>query len=123
MIDPVPVLCFAAAGVRFAIAASDVLGLGDDARTAPALAAGLGLPGPLTPQCRVVTLASRAGRFDVVVDGPITVRRLGVEHIVAAPAGVPLSPAVIGFARVDGELIQLLEVERVIAGLSPPGAP
>lgn len=119
MIDPVPVLCFAAAGVRFAIAAADVLALGDDARSAPAIAVGLGLPDQLTSTCRVVTLASRAGPIDVVVDGPITVRQLAAEQIVPAPLGVPLSPAVVGFARVDGELVQLLEVERVVAGLGP----
>lgn len=119
MIDPVAVLCFASGGMRFAIAAAEVLGLGDNARTAPALATGLGLvtPDEVGPACRVVRLAGPDGAVEVVVDGPLTFRRVGVGDIVAAPPGVPLAPAVVGFARVDGELIQLLSADRVIAGL------
>jgi hypothetical protein len=120
MTEPVAVLCFAAGGVRFAVAVADVLGLRDDDGATPAIAGMLGLRDGGDALRRVMTLASPRGPIDAAIDGPMVVRTVAVEQIVAAPAGVPLAPAVLGFAHVDGELVQLLEIERVVADLEPP---
>lgn len=122
MTATVPILCFAGGDVRLAIAVADVLALRDDDGDAPALAAALGLDDHADGPRRALTLASPRGPVTVAIHGPIAVHQLAVEHIVRAPAGVALAPLVLGFARVGGELVQLLEVERVVAGLMPPGA-
>lgn len=124
MTGPVPVVCFTAGGVRFALAAADVLGLADEDRSAPSLASGLGLPPTLGAHRRVVALATPGGAVAVAVDGPVVVGEVAVEQVVAAPPGVPIDPAVLGFARIGGELVQLLATDRVIAALDASrGAP
>lgn len=122
MIDPVPVLCFRAGGVGFAVDATAVRGLRDDDGQAPPIAVSLGLREQRGGGGRIVTLASAAGVADAVIHGPIVVCHLTVEQIVAPPRGVRLDPTVLGFARVGDELFQLLAVERVIACLTAPGA-
>lgn len=40
---------------------------------------------------------------------------LDVGDVVPAPVALPRNPAVLGFARIDDELVQLLDTERLLA--------
>lgn len=118
-VEAVSVVCFAAGGVRFAVEAGDVVWLGDYNPWAPALALALGLaPGDGSGEhSRTMTLAGPGRPVSVRVDGPVHVRRLTVDDVVRAPRRIPLAAAVVGFARIDGELVQLLEAAAVLAAL------
>ncbi|HVK74285.1 MAG TPA: hypothetical protein VM734_13235 [Kofleriaceae bacterium] len=120
----VSVLCFTAGGVRFAVAAGDVLALGEPAPAARPIAALLGLvdDDELDGQ-RTLTVRGPGGRLDLRVDGPLVLCDLGVDHVVSAPPVLHRSPAVLGFARVDGELVQLLDLGALVADLPSPDEP
>lgn len=120
MTAAVPIMCFDAGGVGFAVAVADVVWLGERNPWAPPLARALGLAPRDDARDFTLTLAAARGLVHVRVEGPVVVRSLAPAQIVRAPNGLPLGPAVIGFARVDDRLLQLLDVEVVVARLPGP---
>lgn len=123
MTAAVGVISFAAGGVRFALAAADVSDL-DDAAAATAdatpLAALLALPstaGPGAP--RVLTVTAAGARRAVIVDGPLRVHTVTVAQVVPSPAGWA-RPPVLGWARVDDQLVQLLDAASLCAAEARP---
>lgn len=114
----VPVLCFGASGLRFAVPVSAVAGLDAEAPAAVALATLLGLeprPPTTTSTTRTVTVTGGDRARALVVDAPLLLRVLDVGDVVPAPVALPRNPAVLGFARIDEELVQLLDADLLLA--------
>ncbi|MBE7451150.1 MAG: chemotaxis protein CheW [Kofleriaceae bacterium] len=110
----VPVLCFGASGLRFAVPVAAVAALDAAAPAAVSLAALLGLE-PHAAATRTVTVTGGDRARALVVDAPLLLRVLDVGDVVPAPVALPRNPAVLGFARIDDELVQLLDTERLLA--------
>jgi chemotaxis signal transduction protein len=68
---------------------------------------------------RTLRLVVRGQRLEVTVDGPIDVVEIAREDI--TPCRTSLSPRILGFAKLDGDMYALLDVERLFQEEHAPG--
>ncbi|MBK9032503.1 MAG: hypothetical protein IPL61_14535 [Myxococcales bacterium] len=121
MTDAIAIVCFGAGGARFAVASADVVRLDDQAAAADHLATVLALAAAPAATVRVMTLAAGGAARALAVDGPLRVATVTAAQIVPSPPGLAPGP-VLGFAVLDGELVQLLDTSRLVAGAAPTAA-
>ena len=122
MTAAVAVVSFGAAGARFALPVAAVRRL-DGAGPAPHLAAVLALPpGAAGGAPRVVAVHAGGATRAVTVDGPLKVHAVTAATLVPGPRGWAI-PAVLGFALVDDELVQLLDAAYLVHAVPAEAAP
>jgi hypothetical protein len=110
----IAVLCFRAGDGAFALPADDVRALAAVSPGQPHLAALLALDSDADGTAtRTLVLADGEASGELRVDGPLRLVELGPEHIVPGPI-LSAGGAVIGFARLDGELVQLLDARELL---------
>ena len=114
-----PVLRAWARGVEVAIAAEVIVRLEPDRKCCPQLATLLGLPAPArhaAPACRVVVLASRAGRAAFRVEGPL--RFAEAYHpgdFVTYHDALPLHGSRLRrVTRIGGDVVVLLDPDQLV---------
>jgi hypothetical protein len=118
-----PILCCSAGGVPIGICAEEVSEFSATRADAPHLAALLGLTAPPLPDAdptavsslRTLRLRSGGAEALVSVDGPVHVRTLGADQLLAVPRLLKsASSALIGFHAVEGKLVVLVDVAAVL---------
>lgn len=123
MTAAVAVVSFGAAGARFALPVAAVRRLDGAGPPAPHLAAVLALPpGGAGGLPRVVAVHAAGATRAVTVDGPLKVHAVTAAALVPGPRGWAI-PAVLGFALVDDELVQLLDAAYLVHAVPAEAAP
>ena len=111
----VAILRFHAGDTAYAIAAGNVDAIGPARAGLPHLADVLGdtvAPSPETARTLRVRAAGRA--VDVVVDGPVELVQLDVEHITPCRLGAIASSTFLGFARDADRVFVLLDAPSLV---------
>ena len=121
MTAAVAVVVFGAGGGRFAIASADVARLDDRELAADDLAAVLALAPTPAAAVRVLAVTDGVTTRALAVDGPVRITTVTAAQVVPCPPGLAAGP-VLGFAIVDGELVQLLDTTQLVAGPRPTAA-
>jgi hypothetical protein len=120
----VPILCCSAGGVPLGLCAEEVSEFSVTRPDAPHLSALLGLTGQAAPTgdtgagaggLRTLRLRSGGAEALVSVDGPVRIRALGRDQLLAVPRFLRAAPGpVIGFHDEQGKLVVLVDVAEVL---------
>jgi hypothetical protein len=119
----VPVLCCSAGGIALGLCAEEVTEFSVTRPDAPHLSALLGLTAPGgndgatagNGELRTLRLRSGAAEGLVSVDGPVRIRVLARNQLLAIPRFLTAAPGpVIGFHAEQGKVVVLVDVAEVL---------